>query len=100
MSAESSRLRAEIAQRQDLLSKLLGEESLVEVETDKAKKLNEWLLNQIELYKAPDVFDSYIGPLIRCCKGLSAWSAKETERMGAKGRDCIDAGAEDEEDLA
>jgi hypothetical protein len=60
-------LRAEIDQRKDLLSKLLGEESLVEDETDKAKKLNQWLLNQIKLYKAPDVHPSNTGPFIRSC---------------------------------
>lgn len=56
MTAESKRLRAEINQRQELLSKLLGEEELVKIEDQKAKKLNNWLINQIELYKAPDVF--------------------------------------------
>jgi hypothetical protein len=55
MSAESTRLQGEISQRQELHAKLLGEEGTVGVESEKAKKLNLWLLNQIELYKAPDV---------------------------------------------
>ena len=55
MSVESSRLAAEINTRQELLKKLEVEEIKVQQETDKAKKLNAWLLHQIEEYKAPNV---------------------------------------------
>ncbi|KAI8906326.1 hypothetical protein EDD86DRAFT_193075 [Gorgonomyces haynaldii] len=59
VSAESMRLSQEIQQRQDLLDKLNQEEHKVTDEKSKQDKKNQWLVHQIEEYRAPDVL-SYV----------------------------------------
>nr|KAJ3418244.1 hypothetical protein HK105_000149 [Polyrhizophydium stewartii] len=55
LSSESERLRAEIAQRKDLLGKLVAEAQIVAKDREKAERLNSWLVKQLEDYKVPDV---------------------------------------------
>eukprot|EP00842_Homolaphlyctis_polyrhiza_P006378 jgi/Hompol1/6741/HPOL_003319-RA len=57
LSSESERLRAEIAQRKDLLGKLIAEAEVVSQDKQKAERLNGWLLKQLDDYKVPDVMD-------------------------------------------
>jgi DNA repair exonuclease SbcCD ATPase subunit len=54
---EFQRLQTEIAQRKDLLAKLKVEAGMVEQEREKAENLNNWLLQQIDTFRVPDVMD-------------------------------------------
>lgn len=53
--SKSASLRADISQRQNLLSKLHAEESIVQGEKDEARKLNSYLVTQIATFTVPDV---------------------------------------------
>jgi hypothetical protein len=55
LNDESIKLNAEINQRRDLLSKLMGEDEVVKDETSKAGQVNEKLKKQMEEFKVPHV---------------------------------------------
>lgn len=59
LSLESQRLRVEIEQRRDLLTKLNSEEKIVEGEKIKAGNLNSRLLKEIDQYSVPGVYSWY-----------------------------------------
>ena len=59
LSLESQRLRVEIEQRRDLLTKLNSEEKIVEGEKIKAGNLNSRLLKEIDQYSVPGVHRWY-----------------------------------------
>lgn len=59
ISAESLKLQTDIKTRTDLLAKLEAEQEIVKAETEKAQKLSNWLIEQIDMYKAPNVL-SYV----------------------------------------
>ncbi|KAJ3022003.1 hypothetical protein HKX48_007282 [Thoreauomyces humboldtii] len=57
LTQESDILRHEIGQRQDMLSKLIAEAEIVEVERAHAEKANRKIRAQMEDYRVPDVMD-------------------------------------------
>ena len=57
LSEESRKLRAEITQRKDLLSKLQSESSIVDLEMQKADRIYQKLSDQIQEYKVPQVLE-------------------------------------------
>ncbi|TPX62301.1 hypothetical protein PhCBS80983_g00594 [Powellomyces hirtus] len=57
LTHESDILRHEIAQRRDMLSKLIAEADIVEIERAHAEKVNRKIRTQMEDYRVPDVMD-------------------------------------------
>ncbi|KAI8817227.1 uncharacterized protein EV422DRAFT_541984 [Fimicolochytrium jonesii] len=57
LTTDSHHLRSEIAQRQDLLSKLISEAEIVEAERAAAEKVNRRIKGEMEDYRVPDVMD-------------------------------------------
>ena len=54
---ESTRLKAEIQLREDMLNKIAGESTVVEEERAKAERINVKLRKQLEEYRVPMVLD-------------------------------------------
>ena len=86
---ESNRLRLDINTRRDLLNKLVHQSHTVEIDIQRAEKVNQKLQTQIEEYKVPQVME-YVVLKVRALLidnvGARMWIIQMLAQLATQGR--------------